>query len=292
MRDYTVSGTPAFVETIKITEPTDPAHADNVNFGPKQIFENTLYNKKQMDEHKADEYKYRNGMYLPSVKVASSYTDELKEDISNGTFKKAFVGGYIEFANGHIYDFAHPDYWLHCGDTECETHHMVVVPRTNLVNGKMNNSNVTTGGYPGSDLKTGANGNTALANIKSIIKADFGAANIMTHREYYANAMTNGRPSSGAWYDSDIDLMNEHMVYGGKFFEVGNDGANIPVIYSTSKSQLKLFAERPDLICNRATWWLSTPVSASTFAYVRSDGLADLYYASDSCGIRPAFAIC
>ncbi len=291
MTDYTVTN-PQFRETIQITEPTDPAHADNVNTAPKQIFENTMNLKKRMDDHDADAYLYRNGMYLPSVKVASSYTDALKADIQNGTFKKAFVGGYIEFANGHIYDFAHPDYWLHCGDTECTTHHMVVVPRTNLVNGKMNNSNVTTGGYPGSDFKTGANSNTALADIKAIIKADFGADNILTHRRYFANAMTNGKPSAGAWYDSDIDLMNEHMVYGSKFFEIGNDGSTVPYIYSCEKTQLKLFAERPDLICNRANWWLCDPVSATAFAFVATYGHATNNSASNSFGIRPAFAIC
>lgn len=46
MKDYTVTG-PIFHESLKIVEPTDPAHADNVNAGPQQIFENTIYLKQE-----------------------------------------------------------------------------------------------------------------------------------------------------------------------------------------------------------------------------------------------------
>lgn len=44
MKDYT-SATPAFSETIRITETTDPAHADIINAAPKQLLENTLVNQ-------------------------------------------------------------------------------------------------------------------------------------------------------------------------------------------------------------------------------------------------------
>jgi hypothetical protein len=156
----------------------------------------------------------------------------------------------------------------------------------------MNNSNVTTGGYLGSDFKTGANSNTALADIKAIIKTDFGASNILTHREYFTNAVTNGKPSGGAWADSDIDLMNEQMVYGCPIFQVANDGTTIPANYTTSKSQLELFAKRPDLITTRGGWWLRGVVSSAGFALVDTGGLASSGGASYSLGIRPAFAIC
>ena len=228
--------------------------------------------------------------YLPITDLGTSYTQELKEDIASGTFKKAVVGGKLTL-NGHVYYLAHPDYWLHTGDTECTAHHMLVVPASNLVNGAMNSTNITTGAYLGSDFKTGNNSNTALASIKAIIKADFGAANILTHREYFANAVTSGRPSAGAWADSDIDLMNENMVYGGDIFSPHSDGTNIPAKYTVGKSQIKLFAERPDLITNRASWWLRDVVSGAYFACVSYDGYANYRSASDSLGIRPAFAI-
>ncbi|MCD8208775.1 MAG: hypothetical protein LUD72_12620 [Bacteroidales bacterium] len=49
MKSYTVTD-PTFHESITITETTDPAHADNVNAAPMQIYENTLWNR----EHTLD----------------------------------------------------------------------------------------------------------------------------------------------------------------------------------------------------------------------------------------------
>ena len=169
---------------------------------------------------------------------------------------------------------------------------MVVVPAGNLATGKMNSTDITTGAYIGSDMKTGNNGNTALAEAAAIIKADFGAENILTHRELFANAVANGKQSAGSWYDSDIDLMNERMVYGNAVFEPGCDGSTVPYIYTIDKSQLKLFAERPDLITIRASWWLRDVVSGAYFALVDSLGHATHSIASYSLGVRPAFAIC
>ena len=226
------------------------------------------------------------GRQLPLVDLGTEYTAELKADISAGKFEKAVVGGFLTI-NGHVYYLAHPDYWLHTGDTECTTHHMLVIPARNIGTGKMNNSNITTGAYAGSDMKTGNNSNTALATAAAQIKADFGAANILTHRELFANAVTDGKASGWAWADSDVDLMNEVMVYGCNVwashpgYETGID-----------KCQLKLFQERPDLITTRAAWWLRSVVSASDFAYVDRRGHALYTDASTALGVRPAFAIC
>jgi hypothetical protein len=226
------------------------------------------------------------GGYLPLTNLGTEYTAELKQDISTGKFEKAVVGGYLTI-NGHVYYLAHPDYWLHTGDTECTTHHMLVIPAEGIGTGKMNNSNITTGAYAGSDMKTGNNSNTALATAAAQIKADFGASNILTHRELFANAVTDGKASGWAWADSDIDLMNEVMVYGC------NVWASAPG-YETGidKCQIKLFQERPDLITTRASWWLRSVVSATRFARVNSYGFAYADNASVAYGVRPAFAIC
>lgn len=233
-----------------------------------------------------------NGEYLKLTNLGTSYSAELKSDISSGAFEKVKVGGYFTI-NSHVYYVAHLDYWLHTGDTECTTHHAVIVPASStLVSGKMNSTNNTTGAYAGSDFKTGANSNTALADIKAIIETDFGASNILTHREIFANVVDgNGASSGWAWVDSDIDLMNETMVYGhcvcskpgtyGHLYEVGID-----------KSQLELFAKRPDFITTRGNWWLRDVVDSTYFALVDRNGNAASYGASTSLGIRPAFAIC
>ena len=226
------------------------------------------------------------GRQLPLIDLGTSYSAELKQDISQGKFEKAIVGGFLTI-NGHVYYLAHPDYWLHTGDTECTTHHMLVIPAEGIGTGKMNNTNITTGAYAGSDMKTGNNSNTALATAAAQIKADFGASNILTHRELFANAVTDGKASGWAWADSDIDLMNEVMVYGC------NVWASAPG-YETGidKCQIKLFQERPDLITTRAGWWLRSVVSATGFAGVDINGVAGYGNASGAYGVRPAFAIC
>lgn len=225
--------------------------------------------------------------------LGTSVTSAQYAAIDAGTFKDLYIGDYWTI-NGVNYRIAAFDYWLHCGDTECITHHVVIVPDTCLeTKKKMNDSNVTTGGYPGSKMYgTGVDhsgGN--LEGSVNIIKTAFGNDHLLVHREYIANAVSSGRPSAGAWMDSKVDLMNEHMVYGGKFFEVTSDGSTVPNVYSTSKSQLALFRLDPSRITNRVGWWLRDPVSAAAFANVHNDGFANYLSASYANGVRPAFAI-
>ena len=183
------------------------------------------------------------------------------------------------------------DYYLNCGDTNTTAKHIVIVPDTAFLSVPMNKTNITTGAYVGSDFYTGNNGNPGLAAAKAAVNAAFGSEHILSHKIYLPNAVTNGRQSAGAWYESKVDLMNEHMVYGGKFFEPTSDGSNIPNVYAVEKSQLPLFAHDPSRITNRAHWWLRSAVSSANFAIVPSYGLAYYYNASYSLGVRPAFAI-
>lgn len=240
------------------------------------------------------------GRQLKLVDLGTEYTEELQEDISSGAFEKAVVGGYLTI-NAHVYIFAHPDYWLHTGDTECTTHHMVVIPAGILANGKMNLTNTAAGAYAQSDMRVGHEDTTdpenpvhvngALETVRQTIITDFGESNILTHREYFIKTITSGVPSDGDWYNSDIDLMNEHMVYGCPIYAVANDGVNVPKNMTIDKTQLKLFVERPDLINLRGYWWLRDTASAYSFAALTSDGRSNAFLAGDSRGVRPCFAL-
>ncbi len=160
---------------------------------------------------------------------------------------------------------------------------MLVIPDKSFYNGVMNDTNVTTGSYYGSKMKA-----SGLANALATVKADFGADHILTHRVLLANAVSNGASSGWAWYDSQIDLMSEHMVYGSYAW-----GGGVQNGYDTGidKSQLALFQARPDLITNRENWWLRDVRSAPNFCAVSAHGHADGWDASDSLGVRPAFLI-
>ena len=214
--------------------------------------------------------------------LGTSFTAEQSADIRSGKFDKVCVGGYWTI-NGRKYWAAHADYRLHCGDTELTTHHMLVIPDKSFYDGVMNDTNVTTGGYNGSKMKT-----SGLAKALATVKADFGADHILTHRTPLTNAVSNGASSGWAWYDSQIDLMNEHMVYGSYAWGGGSQSG-----YDTGadKSQLALFQARPDLICNRQNWWLRDVQSATGFCRVAGDGGSGNWGASSSLGVRPAFLI-
>lgn len=216
--------------------------------------------------------------------LGTSVTTAQYSAISAGTFEDMYIGDYWTI-NDVVYRIAAFDYYLHCGDTECTKHHVVLVPDTCLYNHVMNDTNTTTGAYVNSKMyKEG------LAQAKTTIKAAF-SGHVLSKRIYLSNAVSNGRASAGAWCDSEVDLMCEHMVYGNGVFSPVSDGTTVPNNYRVEKSQLPLFQHEPSRICNRATWWLRDVISASYFAYVNNGGIADYRYASYSFGVRPAFAI-
>ena len=217
--------------------------------------------------------------------LGDSLTAAQSAAIRAGTFGDLYIGDYwtIGGVNYRIADF---DYFYRAGDQECTTHHVVIVPDTNLDSQKMNDTNVITGGYTGSKMYT-----DYMATAKNKIIAAFGSGHILGHREYLTNAVANGRPSGGAWFNSTIELMSEAMCYGGTFFEPVSDGSTVPNKYSVACKQLNLFRHRPDMISNRQTFWLRNVVSAAYFAYVTADGVAFCYGASISLGVRPAFPI-
>lgn len=223
-------------------------------------------------------------MIFRGKNLGSSLTTEQKAHIQDGSFKDLWLGDYwvINNINWRIVDF---DYWYNSGDTAFTKHHLVIMPDTNLYNAQMNTSNVTTGAYVGSAMYT-----SNLANAKTTINSVFGNA-VLTHREYLANAVSNGKPSGGAWCDSSVELPNECMMYGHLHFSPTSDGSSIPNIYTISKSQLALSMVCPRFICNRNWFWLRDVVSSAYFALVSGGGNADFAAASDSGGVRPVFAI-
>ena len=216
--------------------------------------------------------------------LGSSVTIAQYSAISAGTFDDMYIGDYWTIG-GVNYRIAAFDYYLNCGDTSCTKHHVVLVPDTCLYNHVMNDTNITTGAYVGSKMYT-----EGLEQAKTTIKAAF-SGHVLSKRIYLSNATANGKASAGAWCDSEVDLMCEHMVYGNGVFSPVSDGTTVPNNYRVEKSQLPLFQHEPSRICNRANWWLRDVISASSFALVGDRGGADFRFAGYSLGVRPAFCI-
>lgn len=241
-------------------------------------------NKAILDKVTASGAGAHNSVYR-GANLGTSVTSAQWAAIQAGTFDDMYIGDYWVIG-GVTYRIAAFDYYLRAGDTDMTTHHVTLVPDVPMYTHVMNDTNVTTGGYVGSKMYT-----SGLTQAKNTINTAFGSTHVLTHRQYLSNAVTNGRPSGGSWYDSTVELMTEQNVYGGKIFGAGNDGSSVPALYTVDKSQYPLFAFRPDLISNRQTFWLRDVVSAAYFASVSRDGLADYYGASNVNGVRPAFSI-
>lgn len=229
-----------------------------------------------------------NGIYRGKDITNLFYDGTLSQQIAAGTFDDIFIGDYIiGKVSKRKYLVADINYRLHCGDTECNTPHILMIPERIMGTAKMNDTNITTGAYVGSKMYT-----EYLAPFKTVIQNDFETNHVLSHKELLTNATTDGKSTAFAWYDSTIDLMNECMVYGHNAF-----GSNHGYETGIDKSQLSLFKlDKSKIVAlndagERYWYWLRDVVSASYFAGVTNSGYANNYSASNSLGVRPAFLI-
>lgn len=215
-------------------------------------------------------------------------TDEQWAAIKAGTFDDLYIGDYWTIG-GVDYVIAAFNYYLNCGDTACTANHVTIVPRKNLYNHVMNDTNVVTGAYVGSKMYA-----SGLNSAKTTIANAFGSAHILTIRQLYSNAAdsTYGYGTGFAWYDASVFLMDEVNVYGCYVFtemyrttQWGSDK------YSIDNSQYPVFAFDKTMIHTRQDYWLRNVASSSAFCLVRYYGSCSCYGASYSLGVRPAFNI-
>lgn len=214
--------------------------------------------------------------------LGTSVTAEQYAAISSGKFTDLYIGDYWVI-KGVTYRIAAFDYYYNCGDTNFTKHHAVIVPDTSLYKAQMNTSNVTTGGYTGSAMYK-----SNLAQAKTTIKAAFGSAHVLTKRELLTNAVNGNTPSGWAWFDSDVELMNEVQAYGSVAWGA-HDGNGYNV--ASGDGQFPLFMFDRTKLHNREDYWLRDVASATLFSSVVGYGLATYGNASSSRGVRPAFCI-
>ena len=214
--------------------------------------------------------------------LGTSVTAEQYAAISSGKFTDLYIGDYWVI-KGVTYRIAAFDYYYNCGDTNFTKHHVVIVPDTSLYKAQMNTSNVTTGGYTGSAMYK-----SNLAQAKTTIKAAFGSAHVLIKRELLTNAVNGNTPSGWAWFDSDVELMNEVQAYGSVAWGV-HDGNGYNV--ASGDGQFPLFMFDRTKLHNREDYWLRDVASATYYSYVNVSGNASSLSASYSIGVRPAFCI-
>lgn len=231
---------------------------------------------------------YAHNSVARGASLGSSLTDAQSAAIRDGSFNGLYLLDYwtINSVNWRIVAF---DYYYGTGDNTCTTHHVVVVPDSDLYKVAYNSADTTAGGYAGSDLYR-----AGLDQAKSTITAAFGSDHVLTHRNYLSNAVTNGIPSGGAWYDSTVELMTEVNVYGTKHFAASAHGEDSGVDFKViDKSQYPGFAVAPSLQSENNNWdwcWLRDVSSSSSFSSMGA-GLAGRDNCSSTRGVRPAACI-
>ncbi len=196
------------------------------------------------------------------------YNGTLSQQIANQTFDDIFIGDYIiGKVSKRKYLVADINYRLHCGDTECTTPHILMIPEKIMGTAKMNDTNITTGAYVGSKMYT-----EYLAPFKAAIQNDFEISHLVEHRTYLSNATSDGYETAGVWMDSTIELMNELMVSGSNMIHNMTNGTGIVQNYTIDKCQLSLFKlDKSKIIAlndsgERQAYWLRDVVFASRFA--------------------------
>ena len=168
---------------------------------------------------------------------------------------------------------------------------------------RMNSSNVTTGGYVGSEMHTATlgaavtTGSTAsTATINQQLYAEFGS-HLKKTRELLSNAVdtarynrfgqNSGATSGWAWTTCQAVLMSEIEVYGSIVFSSsGQDTGN-------ANKQMPLFMFSKEAVNNRsAYYWLKDVASGAYFCICYDSGHASNNDASNASRyVRPRFIL-
>lgn len=217
--------------------------------------------------------------------LGNHVTDEQWAAIKAGTFDDLYIGDYWTIG-GVDYVIAAFNYYLNCGDTACTANHVTIVPRKNLYNHVMNDTNVVTGAYVGSKMYA-----SGLNSAKTTIANAFGSAHILTIRQLFQNSVTGDYENEQAWYDASVFLMNEINVYGGYVFKSFLHGTGWTYMYSIDNSQYPVFAFDKKMIHTRQDYWLRDVATSGNFCCVLYNGYCTDGSASYSYGVRPAFNI-
>lgn len=208
--------------------------------------------------------------------LGSEVTDAQWATIAAGSFNDLYIGDYWTKV-GINYRIAAFDY------NPNTKHHVVIVPDTSLYKAQMNTSDTTAGGYTGSAMYK-----SNLEQAKTIIKAAFGSAHVLTKQELLTSIVNGNAPSSWKWFDSDVELMNEVQAYGSVAWGA-HDGNGYNV--ACCNGQFPLFMFDRTKLHNREDYWLRDVASATLFSFVSGTGTANDGGASTSLGVRPYFCI-
>ena len=233
---------------------------------------------------------YHNGIYRGENLGAITSVEEMNafivnHEVAEGMFADLYIGDYLTIQDGTYnkeWEIAGFDTYLHKGDAELTSHHICLIPKTNLTTSYMNGTDTTAGGFVNSYMCK-----TVLPTVNSKLASVLGN-HLLTRRALLSNTI-NTNLSSGAgagwmgcatdwaWYDVKACLMSEVAVYGSKvfsssFFDIGEDCERLPIFSFKGHSY------------SREWFWLRAVASSARFAVAAGYGHAYSFAASTAAG--------
>ena len=236
-------------------------------------------------------YRGKNLGTFSSISAVESFLTTHK--VSSGVFEDLYLGDYFRLQDGTYnveWEIAGFDTYYQKGDTTFTNHHIALIPKTNLLTSKMNDTNDTTGGYYNSYMHQ-----SVIPTIDTNLATILGN-HLLARRALLSNAM-NKNLTSGAgagwmgcttdwvWYTVKSCLMSEVAVYGSKVFsssfhDIGEDCERLPIFQFKGHSH------------TRQWFWLRAVASASHFASAAYTGNATYGDASIADGgVRPIICV-
>lgn len=307
MVNITAAENPEIVLEMQAMERTTPAHYDEWNRRYQQFLDNDKFLYELMKNVFGDNAGSHNSVYR-GKELTNMYTiDEICDRIKPGTFKDLYVGDYFDVSITTEYGgtemvrliLAGFDIFWNNGDIPFNKHHAVIIPKDCFKTpAKMNDKNVSTGGYAGSKMHTTVLPIYAAAMQKALNN------HIISHRELLTTEVsTTGNSNAGVgltgyasnweWKDCLLRLMNEIQLYGStvlssSLYDIGNANIQFPLFRLAPHLKIAGLGHNG----SRTVQWLSDVVSAGAFAHCNYSGRTILSFASSGdYGVRPYFCI-
>ena len=154
-------------------------------------------------------------------------------------------------------------------DNVLTRNHAVVMPAGNLFIAPMNATDISTGGYYNSNMHK-----VIMPKIATGIQNVIGSDHLITYQDLLSTAISDGKPSAWAWYDTICRLCSE--------LEVSGSVRQLPIFRLYPK-----FCQGDD----SSQWWLASIPTSTGFHDCDSNGFISWAAASTSKGVRPRFLI-
>lgn len=235
-------------------------------------------------------YRGQNLGTFTSVAEIEAFLSDHK--VSTGEFEDLYLGDYFTIQDGTYnkeWEIAGFDHYLHKGDTDFTTHHIVLIPKTNLTTSYMNSSNTTSGGYAGSYMHK-----TVIPTVNTNLTKVLGS-HLLTRRALLTTSMSTslasmagagntGASNNWAWSDVKACLASEVEIYGSmvlssSLYDVGEACEKLPLFNFKGHSHA------------RENYWLRAVYTDTTFCIAYAYGLATHDYASHVLGVRPLICL-